>query len=184
MPTYRHVALHREDARLVIELLGDVLSSAVLAWRCPRSTLAQWVAAAAWSCSRWWTQREPSCWDSACSMPTNRALAMLDPGAGKTHRAYLWTYCSTALQSIKLVVSDFAESRAGRHPADFSGPPRWTFLARHAGVRRLLGLQGLLRQRRDRSWLPCPCQALVPRAVGGPQKVRPRGGARAVRRTV
>jgi hypothetical protein len=50
-------------------------------------------------------------------------VAMLDPGAGKTHRAYLWTYCSTALQSTKLVVFDFAESRASRHPAEFLGHP-------------------------------------------------------------
>lgn len=33
------------------------------------------------------------------------------------------TYCSTALQSLKLVVFDFAESRASRHPAEFLGHP-------------------------------------------------------------
>lgn len=46
---------------------------------------------------------------------------MLDPGARKTHRAYLWTYCSTNLQSTKLVVFDFAEGRAGKHAAQFLG---------------------------------------------------------------
>jgi hypothetical protein len=45
------------------------------------------------------------------------------PGAGKTHRAYLWTYCSTALQPTKLVVFDFAEGRASRYPAEFFGHP-------------------------------------------------------------
>ncbi|GAB3770368.1 hypothetical protein GCM10028796_37160 [Ramlibacter monticola] len=50
-------------------------------------------------------------------------VAMLDPGARKTHRAYLWTYCSTKLQSTRLVVFDFAEGRAGRHAAQFLGHP-------------------------------------------------------------
>jgi hypothetical protein len=42
-------------------------------------------------------------------------VAMLDPGAGKTHRAYLWSYCTTSYESQRLVVFDFAEGRAGRH---------------------------------------------------------------------
>jgi len=46
-------------------------------------------------------------------------VAMLDPGAGKTRRAYLWSYCTTAYETERLVVFDFAESRAGRHPAQF-----------------------------------------------------------------
>jgi transposase len=46
-------------------------------------------------------------------------VAMLDPGAGKTHRAYLWSYCTTGFEREQLVVFDFAESRAGRHPAQF-----------------------------------------------------------------
>jgi hypothetical protein len=50
-------------------------------------------------------------------------VAMLDPGAGKTHRAYLWSYCTPGLQDERLVVFDFAESRAGRHPMEFLGHP-------------------------------------------------------------
>jgi hypothetical protein len=46
-------------------------------------------------------------------------VAMLKPGNGKTHRAYLWSYCSTSFDRDRLVVFDFAESRAGRHPAQF-----------------------------------------------------------------
>lgn len=40
-------------------------------------------------------------------------VAMLKPGNRKTHRAYLWSYSSTALNPIKAVVFDFAESRGG-----------------------------------------------------------------------
>jgi hypothetical protein len=50
-------------------------------------------------------------------------VAMLDPGAGKTHRAYLWSYCTPGLQDERLVVFDFAESRAGRHPMELLGHP-------------------------------------------------------------
>ena len=89
----------------------------------PRSTLAQWVG----SCG---VQLQPLVDAMRAELLRHRVLhadetpvAMLDPGAGKTHRAYLWTYCTTALQPAKLVVFDFAESRASRHPAQFLGHP-------------------------------------------------------------
>jgi hypothetical protein len=43
-------------------------------------------------------------------------VAMLKPGNGKTHRAYLWTYCTTSASNpIKAVVFDFARpARAAR----------------------------------------------------------------------
>lgn len=88
-----------------------------------RSTLAQWVG----SCG---VQLQPlvdAMRAELLQQPILHAdetpVAMLDPGAGKTHRAYLWTYCSTALQGTRLVVFDFAESRASRHPADFLRHP-------------------------------------------------------------
>jgi transposase len=48
-------------------------------------------------------------------------VAMLDPGAGKTRRAYVWSYCTTVYEDIQGVVYDFAESRAGQHAKDFLG---------------------------------------------------------------
>ena len=48
-------------------------------------------------------------------------VAMLKPGNGKTHRAYLWSYCSTRFAGMHAVVFDFAESRAGHHARDFLG---------------------------------------------------------------
>jgi transposase len=89
----------------------------------PRSTLAQWVG----SCG---VQLQPLVDAMRAELLQQRVLhadetpvAMLGPGAGKTKRADLWTYCSTALQSTKLVVFDFAESRAGRHAAEFLAHP-------------------------------------------------------------
>jgi transposase len=89
----------------------------------PRSTLAQWVGSAG-------VQLQPLVDAMRDDLLQHRVLhadetpvAMLDPGAGKTHRAYLWSYCTPGLQDQRLVLFDFAESRAGRHPMDFLGHP-------------------------------------------------------------
>jgi len=89
----------------------------------PRSTLAQWVGSAG-------MQLQPLVDAMHDDLLRHRVLhadetpvAMLDPGAGKTHRAYLWSYCTPGLQDQRLVVFDFAESRAGRHPMEFLGHP-------------------------------------------------------------
>jgi hypothetical protein len=46
-------------------------------------------------------------------------VQMLDPGKKKTHRAYLWAYCPTHLDSMRGVVYDFTLSRAGVHARTF-----------------------------------------------------------------
>ncbi len=89
----------------------------------PRSTLAQWVG----QCG---VQLQPlvdalraellrHCVLHADETP----VAMLKPGNGKTHRAYLWSYCTTSYNDTRAVVFDFADSRAGQHARDFLGLP-------------------------------------------------------------
>lgn len=47
-------------------------------------------------------------------------VAQLDPGQGKTKRAYLWAYCSNVLETgPPIVVFDYQTSRAGRHARNF-----------------------------------------------------------------
>src|ERR1035437_5987219 len=47
-------------------------------------------------------------------------VAQLDPGRGKTKRAYLWAYRSNVLETgPPIVVFDYQTSRAGRHARDF-----------------------------------------------------------------
>ena len=48
-------------------------------------------------------------------------VSMLAPGTGKTHRAYLWSYCTTVYDPIAAVVFDFADSRSGKHAREFLG---------------------------------------------------------------
>ena len=48
-------------------------------------------------------------------------VAMLKPGTKKTHKAYVWTYCTTRYDPLKAVVFDFAEGRGGQYVRGFLG---------------------------------------------------------------
>jgi transposase len=94
----------------------------------PDSTLAQWVG----TCG---VQLQPlvdALQAELLAQPVLHAdetpVAMLKPGNGKTHRAYLWSYCSTPFSTVKGVVFDFAESRGGRHADAFLGDWRGTLV--------------------------------------------------------
>ena len=94
----------------------------------PQSTLAQWVG-------QMGVALQPlvdALKDEMLAHPVLHAdetpVAMLDPGAGKTHRAYLWSYSIGAFEPVKAVVYDFAESRAGKHAQSFLGEWRGTLV--------------------------------------------------------
>ena len=79
----------------------------------PRSTLAQWVG----TCG---ARLQPLVDALKAQVLGHRVLhgdetpvAMLKPGSGKTHRAYLWAYAPGAFEATRAVVYDFCESRAG-----------------------------------------------------------------------
>lgn len=85
----------------------------------PDSTLAQWVG-------RCGVQLQPLVDAMRAALLRETVLhadetpvAMLKPGNGKTHRAYLWSYSSTSMSALKAVVFDFAETRAGEHARAF-----------------------------------------------------------------
>lgn len=87
----------------------------------PRSTQAEWIGTIG-------VQLAPLVQAMREDLLSRRVLhadetpvAMLKPGLGKTHRAYLWSYCTTVWDDINAVVFDFAESRAGRHARRFLG---------------------------------------------------------------
>jgi len=48
-------------------------------------------------------------------------VAMLKPGNAKTHRAYVWSYCTTSNSALRAVVFDFADTRGGQHARTFLG---------------------------------------------------------------
>jgi transposase len=48
-------------------------------------------------------------------------VSMLAPGQKKTHRAYVWAYCTTPFSDLSGVIYEFAPSRAGEHARTFLG---------------------------------------------------------------
>jgi len=107
-----HLPLYRQEH--IFERAGLAIA---------RSTLAQWVG----ECG---VQLQPLVDALAAEMLGHDVLhadetpvAMLKPGHGKTHRAYLWSYCTTQFNPMKAVVFDFADSRGGQHVRSFLGLP-------------------------------------------------------------
>lgn len=105
-----HLPLYRQEA---------IFARAGLA--IPRSTLAQWVG----TCG---VRLQPLVEALKTEVLGHRVLhadetpvAMLKPGEGKTHRAYLWAYAPGAFEDMKAVVYDFCESRSGEHARRFLG---------------------------------------------------------------
>jgi transposase len=106
-----HLPLYRQEA---------IFGRAGLA--IPRSTLASWVGV----CGAQLQPLVDALKAHILARPVLHAdetpVAMLDPGKGKTHRAYLWAYASGAFEPLKAVVYDFQPSRSGEHARNFLGP--------------------------------------------------------------
>jgi transposase len=105
-----HLPLYRQER--IFERAGLAIA---------RSTLAQWVG----ECG---VQLQPLVDALGAELLKHDVLhadetpvAMLKPGNGKTHRAYLWSYCTTSFKPLKAVVFDFADSRGGQHARAFLG---------------------------------------------------------------
>jgi transposase len=85
----------------------------------PRSTLAQWVGACGVSLQPLVDALRTVLLERDVLHADETPVAMLAPGKGKTHRAYIWSYSSTQFDSLPGVVYDFADSRAAAHPKAF-----------------------------------------------------------------
>ena len=86
-------------------------------------------------------------------------VAMLDPGAGKTKRAYLFAY-RTATDG-PIVVFDFRTSRSGRHARDFLGDYRGALMVDDYGGYKALFAGGVTELG------CCACAAKVLRSIQG-----------------
>ena len=127
-----HLPLYRQEA--IFGRLGLAI---------PRSTLAQWVG----TCG---VRLQPLVDALKSEILSRRVLhadetpvAMLKPGEGKTHRAYLWAYAPGVFEDMKAVVYDFCESRAGEHARAFLGDWRGSLICDdYAGYKKTL-MQGV-----------------------------------------
>ena len=88
-----------------------------------RSTLAQWVGQCGVQLQPLVDALRAELLKQTVLHADETPVAMLKPGNGKTHRAYLWSYCTTTYNETRAVVFDFADSRAGQHARDFLGLP-------------------------------------------------------------
>lgn len=68
---------------------------------------------------------------------------MLQPGHGKTHRAYLWTYAAGTFEDTKAVVYDFCASRAGENAEAFLDPWRGSLVCDDFSGYKQLMAQGV-----------------------------------------
>ena len=102
-----HLPLYRQEA--IFERAGLAI---------PRSTLAAWVGV----CGVRLQPLVDAMKADLLRLPVLHAdetpVAMLAPGTGKTHRAYLWAHASGAFDTMRAVVYDFTESRSGQHPRE------------------------------------------------------------------
>jgi transposase len=85
----------------------------------PRSTLAQWVGTCGVHLQPLVEALQAVLLERHVLHADETPVAMLAPGKGKTHRAYIWSYSSTQFDSVHAVVYDFADSRAAAHPQAF-----------------------------------------------------------------
>ena len=103
-----HQPLYRQEG--IFERAGVAIA---------RSTLAQWVGVCGVRLQRLVDALRASLLECAVLHADETPVAMLKPGKGMTHRAYIWSYSSTQFDSLHAVVYDFADSRAAAHPQEF-----------------------------------------------------------------
>jgi len=114
-----HVMIAKYVDHLPLYRLEKIFGRAGLA--IPQSTLADWVGTCGVQLQALVDALREELLTHRILHADETPVAMLKPGKGKTHRAYIWSYCTTSFDAVKAVVFDFAESRAGQHARDFLG---------------------------------------------------------------
>jgi transposase len=114
-----HVMIAKYADHQPLYRLSGILERSGLA--IPPSTLGEWVGATGVALQPLADALKTYLLSRKVLHADETPVAMLDPGAGKTKKAYLWSYCTTPYESTQGVIYDFAESRAGHHAKDFLG---------------------------------------------------------------
>ena len=85
----------------------------------PRSTLASWSGKAGAELIPIFDAHRAFILGGRVLHADETPVALLDPGAGKTRKAYVWAYARGAFDPVPGVVYDFCISRAARHAVAF-----------------------------------------------------------------
>ncbi len=93
----------------------------------PRSTLASWAGQAGAALEPLYEAHKRFVLQAPVLHADETPVAMLDPGSGKTKRAYVWAYARGEFDAQRGVVFDFCLGRGAQYPTLFlgggSGPP-------------------------------------------------------------
>lgn len=87
----------------------------------PRSTLAQWSGQVGAALEPLYEAHKRFVLSASHLHVDETPVAMLDPGAGKTKRAYVWGYARGAFDATPAVVYDFCVGRGAQFPQAFLG---------------------------------------------------------------
>jgi transposase len=116
-----HIPYYRQE---VINARGGVHT--------PRSTLAAWAGQAGAALQPLYDAHKRFVLDCRVLHADETPVALLDPGAGKTRRAYVWAYARSRHDTVPGVVYDFCLGRGAQYPVAFLagddrlGERRWT----------------------------------------------------------
>lgn len=87
----------------------------------PRSTLAAWSGAGGAALEPLYDVHHEFVLGADVLHADETPVKMLDPGAGKTRRAYVWAYARSEFDPLPGVVYDLCIGRGGKYPAAFLG---------------------------------------------------------------
>ena len=104
LPLYRQEAIFKRDGMHI-----------------PRSSMAQWVGQCGHELQPLVDALRRCILQHRIIHADETPVRMLKPGSGKTHKAYLWTYAPGKFESLKAVIYDFNEGRAGLYAREFLG---------------------------------------------------------------
>ena len=85
----------------------------------PRSTLAAWSGQTGAQLMPLYDAHRAFVLGSRVLHADETPIALLDPGAGKTKKAYMWAYARGAFEPDSGVVFDFCGGRGGKYPIEF-----------------------------------------------------------------
>jgi len=109
----------------------------------PRSTLAAWGGQTGAQLMPLYEAHRAFVLSSRVLHADETPISLLDPGAGKTKKGYMWAYARGAYEREPGVVFDFCLGRGGKYPAEFLKGWRGTLVVdAYAGYDALLSLEG------------------------------------------
>jgi len=110
-----------------------------------RSTLAQWVGELGVSLQPLADRLAARLREGRVLHADETPVQQLDPGQGRTRRAYLWAYRSNDLENApRIVVFDYQTSRSGSHARDFLRDWRGHLMVDDYGGYKALFLDGVI----------------------------------------